>query len=480
MQRPTLTFLGAAGTVTGSKFLIDTGTVRLLVDCGMFQGERAWRRRNWEPSPVPPDTVDAVVLTHAHLDHCGWLPVLARDGFTGPVLCTPDTARLAEIVLRDAAHVQEEDTAHARAGGYSRHEPALPLYDAEDAERAIALLHPVEGPTRTPGGARLRLRSAGHILGSAYAELDVAGTRVLVSGDLGRPGHPLLLPPQPPADADVVLVESTYGARTHEDDDHDSLAQAIVRTAHRGGTVLVPAFAVDRTPVLLLTLAALERDGRIPPLPVYVDSPMALRALQVYRDAIARHDPQIRPEIDTAEHLFAPRHLQLMTSREESETLNRPDRTCIVISASGMATGGRVLHHLEAQLPDRRNTVILTGFQVPGTRGASLAEGARQIKIHGRYVPVDAEVVVARGFSAHADCDEVVDWLRECRPPETAYVVHGEQESAQSLARRLGDELGWTAVVPHHLEKVLLPGPSRTPTAEPDPAAVPLRSAGQS
>ncbi|GAA3822261.1 MBL fold metallo-hydrolase RNA specificity domain-containing protein [Cellulomonas soli] len=457
MQRPTLTFLGAAGTVTGSKFLFDTGGARLLVDCGMFQGEQVWRRRNWEPSPVDPASIDAVVLTHAHLDHCGWLPVLARDGFTGPVLCTPDTARLAAIVMRDAAHVQEADAEHAETHGFSKHSPALPLYRADDAERAVALLHPVDGPAPLPGGASVRLRSAGHILGSAFAELDLSGTRVMVSGDVGRPGHALLLPPQTPADADVVLVESTYGGRTHDDDAHESLVRAITTTAHRGGTVLIPAFAVDRTAVLLLTLAALEREERIPHLPVYVDSPMALRALEVYRDAIARHDPQIRPEIGTAEHLFAPRHLQLMSTREESEQLNRPDRTCIVISASGMATGGRVLHHLAAQLPDRRNTVVLTGFQVPGTRGWALAEGARQIKIHGRYVPVEADVVVAGGFSAHADADQLVAWLRAMAAPETAYVVHGEQSAADTFARRLGDELGWNAVVPRHHEKVLLP-----------------------
>ncbi|WP_449385236.1 MBL fold metallo-hydrolase RNA specificity domain-containing protein [Cellulomonas soli] len=457
MQRPTLTFLGAAGTVTGSKFLFDDERARILVDCGMFQGEQAWRRRNWDPSPVDPAGIDAVVLTHAHLDHCGWLPVLARDGFTGPVLCTPDTARLVAIVLRDAAHIQESDAAHAQTHGYSKHDPALALYGAQDAERAIAQLHPVEGPTALPGGAQVHLHSAGHILGSAFAELDLHGTRVLVSGDVGRPGHPLLLPPDPPAPADVVLVESTYGQRTHPDDHHEALAQAVTRTAQRGGTVLVPAFAVDRTPVLLLTLAALERDGRIPHLPVYVDSPMALRALEVYRDAIARHDPQLRPEIGTAEHLFEPRHLQLMSTREESEQLNRPERTCIIISASGMATGGRVLHHLEAQLPDRHNTVILTGFQVPGTRGWSLAEGARQIKIHGRYVPVRAEIVDAGGFSAHADADQLITWLHTMPAPSTAYVVHGEQDAAETFARRLDDELGWTAVVPRHREKVLLP-----------------------
>ncbi|HEX6247875.1 MAG TPA: MBL fold metallo-hydrolase [Nocardioidaceae bacterium] len=453
-----LTFLGAARTVTGSKFLLDTGETRVMLDCGLFQGERVWRRRNWEPLLVDPAKLDAVVLTHAHLDHSGYLPLLARNGFRGPAYCTPETAELAAIVLRDSAHLAEEDAAQANAGGYSKHRPALPLYDSGDAEKAIELLTPVDHDTRVtiPGDIGLELRSAGHILGSAFAELDVPGVRLLVSGDLGRPGHPLLLPPQPPRDADVVVVESTYGDRLHEAEDDEVLAAAIRRTLGRGGVVLMPAFAVDRTFVLLMILARLETEGRIPQVPVYVDSPMALRALEVYKKAIREHDPQLRPEVSMASTEYRPSHLKLMPSKEESEKLNRPGRPCIIVSASGMATGGRVLHHLKYQLSNPRNSVVLTGFQVPGTRGRSLLDGEKQIKIHGKYIPVRAEVVATNAYSAHADAAQMVAWLADMTPPETAYVVHGEEDAARALADRLADELGWNAVVPRYLERVRL------------------------
>jgi metallo-beta-lactamase family protein len=453
-----LTFLGAARTVTGSKFLIDSDGTRVLVDCGLFQGERVWRRRNWEQLTVDPSKIDAVVLTHAHLDHCGYLPVLVRNGFTGPAVCTPDTARLAAIVLRDAAHIAEEDAEHANLAGYSKHTPALPLFDSADAEKAISLLTPLElGTPRTlTGGIEVGLHPAGHILGSAYAVLRVAGVRLLVTGDLGRPGHPLLLPPEPPPDADVVLLESTYGDRRHEESGDDLLVDAIRRTIGRGGVVLIPAFAVDRTFVLLMTLARLEREGLIPQVPVYVDSPMALRALEVYEDAIRDHDPQLRSEVTVAGTAYRPARLQLRPGREESVKLNRPGKPCIIVSASGMATGGRVLHHLAHQLPNPRNSVVLTGFQVPGTRGRALADGAPQVKIHGRYVPVRAEVHVTNAYSAHADAAQMVAWLSGMRPPQTAYVVHGEEDAARALADRLADELGWNAVVPRYLERVRL------------------------
>lgn len=457
-DRTSLTFMGAARTVTGSKFLVDTGDVRVMVDCGLFQGERVLRRRNWEPLSVDPAKVDAVVLTHAHLDHTGYLPLLVRNGFTGPAYCTPATAELAAIVLRDSAHIAESDAAHAQAGGYSKHEPALALYDSGDAEKAIDLLTPVEPdlPINIVDAVGLELRSAGHVLGSAYAELDVGGSRLLVSGDVGRQGHPLLLPPKPPHDADTVVVESTYGDRQHEPDNDDLLAGAITRTIKRGGVVLMPAFAVDRTFVLLMILARLETEGRIPSVPVYVDSPMALRALDVYKKAIAGHDPQLRPEVTLSSTAYRPTRLQLAPSIEEAEKLNRPGKPCIIVSASGMATGGRVLHHLRHQLPNSRNSVILTGFQVPGTRGRALVDGAKQIKIHGRYVPVRAEIHVTNAYSAHADADQVVQWLSAMKPPVTAYVVHGEVDAAWTLAGRLADELGWNAVVPRHLERVHL------------------------
>lgn len=456
--RPTLRFLGAAGTVTGSKFLLATPRARVLVECGLFQGDRQWRRRNWEDLAFDPGSVDAVVLTHAHLDHSGALPLLTRHGFSGPVLCTPATARLAAIVLRDAAHLQEEEALYANEAGFSKHAPALPLFDTADAEKAISLLRPLGHDERRslPGGMTLHLRRAGHILGSAFAEIEVDGIRVLISGDVGRAEHPLLLPPSSPVDADVVVVESTYGDRGHEDSSDGDLADVIRRTTHRDGVCLLPAFAVDRTPVLLMALARLKGAGQIPDLPIYVDSPMALHALEVYRDAIAHHDPDVRPEIGTSGHLFEPPGLRLMPTRADSEKLNRPGHPCIIISASGMATGGRVLHHLAHQLPNARNSVVLTGFQVPGTRGRALEEGARSLKIHGRYVPVRAEVVSLHGYSAHADAGQLVAWLSAMRTPRTAYVVHGEPGALEGLAVRLRTELGWETVIPAYLEKVRL------------------------
>ena len=456
----TLAFLGAAGTVTGSKFLIDRPGSRILVDAGLFQGPREWRRRNWDELPVAASSIDAVVITHAHLDHCGFLPILARDGFVGPVVCSEHTAALLPIILRDAAHLQEEEARWARESGLSRHHDPKPLFDTHDAERALGLLFPVrfgESATLT-GQAEVVLRRAGHILGAATASLTVDGSRTLFSGDLGRSDHPLLLPPDDPGEADHVVVESTYGARRHEGHAVDQLCAALERTLERGGTALLPAFAIDRTPMVLHEIGELMRRGRLREVPVYVDSPMALAALDVYRQAL--HDEEgrleFRPELLTGPDPFDPGRLRLAPSRAESEAVNDPDRPCIVVSASGMATGGRVLHNLEYQLPHARNSVILTGYQVPGTRGRALADGAATLKIHGRYIPVHAEVVNVRGFSAHADSEMVVKWLQGIPEPRAAFVVHGEPASADALAGTLRERLGWNAVVPRFQERVLI------------------------
>ncbi len=454
----TLTFLGAAGTVTGSKFLLESGGERVLVDCGMFQGERQWRRRNWESLAVDPATIGTVVITHAHLDHSGFLPRLVRDGFTGDVLCSPGTARLMEIVLRDAAHLQEEEAEYARRSGYSRHEPPLPVFDTEDVERALRLIRPIPFDVQTPVATcgSVVLRPAGHILGSAFAELRIGGTGVTFSGDLGRDQHPLLRAPARPSPTDTVVVESTYGDRVHPEEAAETLAVTVRRTVARGGVVLMPAFAVDRTPMLLHVIADLVLRERIPDVPVFVDSPMALAALDVYRDAIGSHDPQLRPELLDGRIPVMPPKLRLASTRDASERLNSPRDPCILISASGMATGGRVLHHLKHQLPNTRNTVVLTGFQVPGTRGRTLADGARAVKIHGRYVPVRAEVVSIDGFSAHADADELVAWVGRVPHPEAVYVVHGEPHASETLATRLRDELGCLAITPRFGERVRL------------------------
>ena len=459
---PVLSFLGGAGTVTGSRFLLDTPDARVLVDCGMFQGLRRLRRANWEPFPVPPASIDAVVLTHAHLDHCGYLPALTRDGFAGPVVATAGTADLAGIVLSDSAHLQEEEAAYANRRGFSKHHPALPLYTADDAERCLGRFRPTPfgRPVDVASGVRVTFSPAGHILGSStvLVEVDHPGRRIVVSGDLGRPNHPILRPPSPPAGADAILVESTYGDRRHEDPEvaTELLADAVRRTVARGGTVVIPAFAVDRVEVILLALRRLVADGRIPAVPIYADSPMALAVLDVYRKAIANHDPEVhlQPGPDDP---FDPGTLTEVRTQRESIALNSVGFPSIIISSSGMATGGRVVHHLAQRLPDPRNTVVLAGFQAEGTRGRALADGVRSVKILGRYVPVRADVVDIGAFSVHADGDELLAWLGAAgRPPDVVYVVHGEPTASATLCRRIGAERGWHAVVPSELERVRL------------------------
>jgi metallo-beta-lactamase family protein len=456
---PSLSFHGAVRTVTGSRFLIEHGADRVLVDAGMFQGLPDLRRRNWEPPPLRPAELDAVVLTHAHLDHTGYLPRLVRDGFGGPVVCTAETAALTEIVLRDSAHLQEEDARQANEGGWSRHRPALPLYDTADVEKALPLLHSVRFGEVCAAAESITatMQPAGHILGSAVAVLDVGGHRVAFSGDLGRPGHPLLLPPPPPPRVGTLVLESTYGDRRHPDADPEILADAIRRTVARGGVVLMPAFAVDRTELVVLELRRLVEEGRIPPLPIYIDSPMALDTLAVYQRALHESSPQLRPDRALALDRLDRLDIHRVRDAQGSERLNRPAEPCIIVSASGMATGGRVVHHLAHQLPDPRNLVVLTGFQAEGTRGRDLARGATHLKMHGRYVSVRAEIIDVPDFSVHADADELVAWVASApEPPQTVYVVHGEAPASAALARRIETELGICAVVPRLGERVRL------------------------
>ena len=455
-----LTFLGGVGTVTGSKTLATTDNGTFLVDCGLFQGGRDMRRRNWEPLDISPTALSSVVLTHAHLDHCGYLPALVRDGFSGPIYCTPRTAELAAIVLRDSARLQEEDTAYARRKGYSRHAQPEPLYDSEDAERAIALMSPVETgePFEPVIDAVAVLHPAGHILGSATATItDAHGRTAVFSGDLGRTTHPLLHRSAQPLGAHTIVVESTYGDREHADVDLelDELAAAITRTVKRGGTVIIPAFAVDRTEVLLVALRRLQDQDRIPIVPIHVDSPMALSALKVYRRAIADADPQVRTSViaEGPEIIDMP-NVHEATTPADSMALDHPGAR-IIISASGMGTGGRVVHHLKAFLPQRETTVVLVGYQAVGTLGRLLAEGAESVKIHGRFARVRAEIVQVDAFSVHADADELLAWVASADPlPEQVILNHGDPEASAALAHRIATELDLAAVVPEPGERI--------------------------
>ena len=459
-------FLGATGTVTGSKYLVRSATGQVLVDCGLFQGVKDWRLRNRQPLPFDPASIDAVVLTHAHLDHTGYLPVLVRDGFRGPVFCTAATRDLASIILLDSAHLQEEDAAHANRHGYSRHHPALPLYTHADAERAIDRLRTVAlGEAFEPGGGmHAVLHAAGHILGAATVRMADGETSVVFSGDLGRPGDPLILPPAPAPAADYVVVESTYGNRRHGDGDPAAaLADAVRRTAARGGTVLIPAFAVARAQTILFELHRLARAGRIPDLPLFLDSPMASRATDVF----LRHADELR--VGGAAFREALAKVQVVERVPESKRIDHLPYPRIIVSASGMATAGRVLHHLKALAPDPRNTIFLAGFQAPGTRGADMAAGVGEVKIHGEYVPVRAEVVHLDGFSSHADYEEILAWLGGlATAPRAVFVTHGEPAAADALRRRIEERFGWPCRVPGLGERVVLsasapPAPSGKP-----------------
>ncbi len=455
---PTLTFLGAARTVTGSKHLLDADGQRILIDCGLFQGLKDLRLRNWSPLPVPPETITAVVLTHAHIDHVGWLPRLVSQGFKGPVYCTPGTADLASLVLPDAAHLQEEDATFANKRGFSKHHPALPLFTEADAAEALSRLRPSPfGKTVTVAeGFNVEFINAGHLLGSSYARLtraDNSSPGVLFGGDLGRYARPILPDPSPGVDCDVLLVESTYGDRVHpQDDDGSALARVVNETHARGGKVIIPAFAIGRVEELLYWLFKLEDEKRLPEMPIYVDSPMAIKGIAFYQSRTDELDQEI-----AAVRRKLPRFIAVNSGRE-SAALVENDRPAIIIASSGMATGGRVVHHLFAGLPDPRHTVLFVGFQAAGTRGRQLADGAQQVKIFGQQVPVHARIEKIDGMSAHADAGEIIRWLRTFpRPPKVTYLVHGEIVAQDALKLRITKELGWIVEVPQHGQKVDIP-----------------------
>jgi metallo-beta-lactamase family protein len=451
-----LTFLGGAGTVTGSRTLVTAAGRRILVDCGLFQGLKQLRLRNRAPFPIPPAEIDAVVLTHAHIDHTGYLPLLVRNGFSGPVYCTPATADLCRLLLLDSGYLQEEEAARANRYGYSKHTPALPLYTKLDAERALHHLVPVPfdaDHTASPADeVSFRYRRAGHILGAASVTLTAEGTNIAFSGDVGRYGDPLLPDPEPVPAADFVVLESTYGGRRHDDaDPAEVLADVISRTAARGGTVVIPAFAVGRAQSLLYYLHRLRLQEAIPALPLFIDSPMAGSATDLMTTHAADHRLSRREWADVLGSVT------ITASVEESKQISRRPGPKVIISASGMATGGRVLHHLAHYATNARNTILFAGYQAPGTRGAIMLSGAHHIRIHGADVPVRAEVAVVHGLSAHADADELMRWLGGFeRPPSGVFLNHGEAAAADALRFRIVKELGWPVHVPEHNEHVAL------------------------
>ena len=461
----TLQFLGATGTVTGSKFVLEAGGSRTMIDCGLFQGLKALRQRNWETLPINPASISWVLLTHAHIDHSGYLPRLVRDGFKGRVLATRATADLLKIMLPDSARLQEEDAEYANRKGFAKHRPALPLYTEADATAALRLIRKVayEETVKLNKSLVARFTSAGHILGSSFIEIQVNEAahpplKIIFSGDLGRYDEPILNDPSPANEADFLLVESTYGNRLHDKTDpKDRLAEIINTTAQRGGKIIIPAFAIGRTQLLVYYIRELEDEGRIPVLPVAVDSPMGAEATRLYSRHQDDHDLDMQRLANLKRNPLATRNFSLVQGRGGSRALNNLQGPAIIISASGMATGGRVLHHLTHWLPDPASSVIFAGYQATGTRGRLLQDGETQIKIHGEMVPVRAHIESVSSLSAHADAGEIMRWLRGFkRPPRKTFIVHGEADSATALRDLIAKELGWDAVVPIHQEVVEL------------------------
>jgi metallo-beta-lactamase family protein len=451
----TLSFLGGAGTVTGSKYLVENADHRILIDCGLFQGFKALRLKNWAPFPVDPASIEALVLTHAHIDHSGHLPLLVKQGFGGPIYCSDATAALCGILLPDSGYLQEKDAEFANRHGFSKHKPALPLYTQEDAERSLGQFRAVafDQDQTLPSGGAIRLRRAGHILGAASVQLDWDGTRIVFSGDIGRYDDATMVDPVSVTDADYLLVESTYGDRLHDGrDPEEALAEIISRTTGRGGTVVIPAFAVGRAQTLMFHLHRLKAKKRLPNVPVYLDSPMAVDASGIFCKHFADH------RLTEQECKGACGVAKYVQTVEESKALTTNPVPKVIISASGMATGGRVLHHLKHYAPDTRNTILFAGFQAGGTRGAAMMAGTPTIKIHGEYIPVRAEVDNLEMLSGHADANELMRWLGGFkRAPRMTFITHGEPTASDALRHRIEEELGWTCVVPDHGQRVDLP-----------------------
>lgn len=448
-----LSFLGAVDTVTGSRYLVESAAGRVLVDCGLFQGPKKLRERNWTRLPFDASSLSAVVLTHAHIDHAGYLPRLCNEGFDGPVYCTRGTRDLLELLLPDAGHLQEEEARHANAGGYSRHHPALPLYTRADGVRALDQLVPVEfhAPFAPARGMVATFSRAGHIIGSASVALAVDGTRIAFSGDVGRPVDPIMAPPELLDPADYLVVESTYGDRRHPGEVNELLARVIGETVERRGVVVVPSFAVGRAQHLLHLIGRLRAANRIPECPVFLDSPMAIDATELLRRHVGDH------RLSAAECASLGRVARYAQTADDSMAIDRASGPMIVIAASGMCTGGRVLHHLRRFLPDERSTILFVGYQASGTRGRSLLDGADELKLMGQYVPVRARIAHLDGLSAHADFGELLAWLAAAKlAPREVFVTHGEPAASDAFRRRLRERFGWSVRVPETGETVTL------------------------
>ncbi len=449
-----VTFLGGAGTVTGSKYLLSSAGRRILVDCGLFQGLKQLRLRNWAKFPVPPNSINAVILTHAHLDHSGYLPALVRDGFTGPVYASHGTEEVCGIILPDSGMLQERDAEFANKHRFSKHSPALPLYTAEDATKSLEQIISVPfGKVREIApGVNITLRRGGHILGASIVECDFEGRRLVFSGDLGQFGDPMMVDPELIGEADYLFVESTYGNRKHDTLDPEAALLRIVKnTVEHGGTIVVPAFAVGRAQTLLYHLSRLRKAGQLGNVPVFLDSPMATDAT----DLLTAHPEDHR--LTAAECRAAFNIARIVRGREESKALTADPMPKIIISASGMATGGRVLHHIKHYVTDPNSTILFAGFQAAGTRGAAMIAGAESIKIHGAYYPIKARVENLSMLSAHADCDGIMRWLKGFkRPPKMTFVTHGEPTASDALRHRIEEELGWKCTVPDHMQRATL------------------------
>jgi metallo-beta-lactamase family protein len=456
-----LQFLGAAGGVTGSKYLFSCGADQLLIDCGLFQGLKELRLRNWAPVPVDLQRLRAVVLTHAHIDHSGYLPRLVAKGFKGPVYATPGTCDLLELMLPDAAHLQEEEARYATRKGYSRHSPALPLYTVQDAEQSLRLLRPVlqRESIEVLNGVFLNFGRVGHILGAGSVRLmfTLNGRQrtLMDSGDLGRYDRPILKDPEPAGSADWLLLESTYGNRLHDRDSASEFRELIKETVSEGRCLLIPAFAIGRTQELIYTIRKMEDDGAIPVVPVHVDSPMGLQATEIYCRHTDEHDFEMQQLQSDDQCPISSHRMVIHKTPEQSKSINQEKGPMVIVSASGMATGGRVLHHLKQRLPDPTTTVLFAGYQAEGTRGRSLQDGAKEIKMLGEVVPVRAKIRVLDGFSAHADQREFLRWLGTlAKAPEMIYLVHGEPPAASALADVIRQKLHWNVEIARHQQKV--------------------------